>query len=32
MLYFPVIITFDIVTLADSYVQTNKQLINNDGR
>ena len=28
MLYFRVIITFDIVTLADNYVQTNKQLIN----
>ena len=28
MLYFHVIITFDIVTLADNYVQTNKQLIN----
>ena len=28
MLYFRVIITFDIVTLADNYVQKNKQLIN----
>ena len=26
--YFGVIITFDIVTLADNYVRTNKQLIN----
>ena len=28
MLYLHVIITFDIVTLADNYVRTNKQLIN----
>ena len=28
MLYFRVIITFDIVSLEDNYVQTNKQLIN----
>ena len=28
MVYFRVIVTFDIVTLADNYVQTNKQLIN----
>ena len=26
--YFGIIITFDIVTLADNYVRTNKQLIN----
>ena len=30
MLYFRVIITFDMVTLADNYVQANKKLINND--